>query len=257
MCWESKLPTNMLVGLPLLCHCILNRNHQLETLCFRIQESALKDSHKIQHTVVDFTEYVTSKSPISHIKSVFCCPISQFTWLQPNAAPKSPSASGADVQLNSWWHHCCTEHFCTKIKTLKPQFVYPKLRIGVNNWCLPCTLARAHSWSHQLLARGEGSTKLSYPPLHCSCPGRQNLTNFRGCLKEKQQIPQLILRGVTHVLLQIPPNSPSLSPREWWMNIKERVFKTFSRVFPQPRLWRLSVFEVLMEAFHTIPCAHS
>lgn len=42
MCWKSKLPRNMLLGLALLCHCILKRNNQLETLYFRIQEISVE-----------------------------------------------------------------------------------------------------------------------------------------------------------------------------------------------------------------------
>lgn len=164
------------------------------------------------------------KSPTSHIKSVFCYPISQLIWLQPNAATKSPSASGADVQPNSWLHHCCTEHFCTKIKTLKPQFVYPELRISVNDWCLPCTLARTHSWlpvrlwNHQLLAWGECSNKALLPqgagcslcsvPAHCLA-WQAEFNQFQGLLKRKTTNPIVNSQRVTHVLLQISPDSPS------------------------------------------------
>lgn len=168
------------------------------------------------------------KSPTSHIKSVFCCPISQFTWLQPNAATKSPSASGATVQPNSWLHHCCIQHFCTKIKKFKQQFVYSEPRIRVSNWCLPCTLARAHTdcpggFEAISSLHGENAAaKLPHPKeqavpsalfQHCLA-WQAEFNQFQGLLKAKTTNPIVNAQGSDPCVIANIPQFPLTSHPE-------------------------------------------
>lgn len=116
----------------------------------------------------------------------------------------------------------------TKIKKFKPQFVYSEPRIRVSNWCLPCTLARAHTdclggFEAISSLHGENAAaKLPHPKeqavpsalfQHCLA-WQAEFNQFQGLLKAKTTNPIVNAQGSDPCVIANIPQFPLTSHPE-------------------------------------------